>query len=125
MAFIENLKRTIRGVRPSKPRWKMKLSERAGSGDDNTRRLISSKLSLFPRVDNNDYGVDDATWGELLHHKGKHNHGPGGTCPSAMEIHKDFFSVPLEKTKATVQTEFEEPFPIAEINFFAAYLLCV
>jgi hypothetical protein len=57
MEFNEKLNKTIRGVRPSKPRWKMKLSERAGCGDYTTRRLVPSKLSLFSRVDNNDYGV--------------------------------------------------------------------
>lgn len=107
------------------PTWRLKLPEHA-TLDNITRRLIPEKLSLFYRIDKQRYGIDDDSWSQIYSVETEDGAGSRGTSMNATEVSRILDAGQLfEKIKIAAQSEFKGELPMAKINHFSIYLLCV
>ena len=94
-----------------------RLAEPSVFEDEDTRRLRASDWSIFEALDKNFYQPTLEVWAMAF------------DCPKSevdvqLQNHGGLSSLPLDKLRTAVQSEFEGDFPCARINFFAVYLLC-
>ncbi|KAF4625451.1 hypothetical protein G7Y89_g12715 [Cudoniella acicularis] len=105
--------------------WEMKVPQNANRGNDDSRRLIASRMSLFYRIDNYNYKVDAQSWHEILQNKC----GPGPICTGSCVIKDEVSKLGgvglIQKLREAARKEFTGILPVAKVNFFKIYLLSI
>ncbi|EOD43893.1 putative amidohydrolase 3 protein [Neofusicoccum parvum UCRNP2] len=92
---------------------------------DFQKRIDAFNLSLFHNLYDSNWMGGPNFWAQVFTDRKKKTASKQEMLEMDMKLHKKPFGHALEMMSGVVVSEFNSSFPIAKVNFFAVYMICV
>ncbi|KAF4304050.1 putative amidohydrolase 3 protein [Botryosphaeria dothidea] len=92
---------------------------------DFQKRIEAFNHSLFHDLYASDWRGNPGFWAQIFSNKTRKTASKQEMIDMDAKLHKNPWGQALEKMSAVVVSEFNTSFPIARVNFFAVYMICV